>query len=208
MAILAFDTTTDKCSVACLHQGVVAKSVKLTRSGRGAPPAESMAAVLVPMLQDCLAQHGIGFVDVATIMLPRGPGSFTGIRIGFSVMHGLAIAHSYKVIAPTMFDVWAHTYSDGRILMLLDNKQGRFYAAAAAAGKVDYDSAGVMSMSEVEAIASDYDVVLADHDVTGAIVPEHSTAEQLLNMAHQFEKLDSQAVQPYYLHNPAFKKLL
>ena len=207
MAILAFDTTTDQCSVACLHDGKTACQAKSTRSGRGAPADQSMAAVLVPMLQECLAESGVGFAEVQTLMLPRGPGSFTGIRIGFSVMHGLAASYEYQVIAPTVFDVWANTYSGYRILMLMDNKQGRFYAATAANGVVYYDNAGIISMSEVERLVSDFDLVISDQELPGAEVPDIALAVQMLSLADKLRAHNSNTVEPYYLHNPAFKKL-
>ena len=156
------------------------------------------------MMQTCLQEHGINFTDVDTLMLPRGPGSFTGIRIGFSVMHGLSIAHGYRIIAPTVFDIWANAYCDKQILILLDNKQGRFYAAEASQGKVNCQTTKIMSHTEVAAAAYKYDLVLANKEVVGATVPTFAMASQLLSMTF-IQATDS--IQPYYLHDPVFKKL-
>lgn len=50
----------------------------------------NLARDLLGLIRDALAEHGVAFRDVTGIGIYQGPGSFTGLRIGITVVNTLA----------------------------------------------------------------------------------------------------------------------
>lgn len=90
MKVLAIDTVTEMCSVALLVDNEVTMDAKLVK--------QSHTDVILPMIDQLLANSAVLFTDVDAIAFSRGPGSFTGLRIGAGVTQGLALAYDMPVI--------------------------------------------------------------------------------------------------------------
>lgn len=90
MKILALESATESCSVALLDGTQVHVRSQLA-------PREH-AALLLPMVQDLLAEGEITLSMLDAIAFGRGPGSFTGVRIAASVTQGLAFAADLPVL--------------------------------------------------------------------------------------------------------------
>ena len=89
--ILCIETATTLCSVAlCDSSGVIA--VKESAEER------SHAASLTPGIQEILKEAGIRVSDLEAVAVSKGPGSYTGLRIGVSTAKGMAYAASIPMI--------------------------------------------------------------------------------------------------------------
>lgn len=65
----------------------------------------SLARDLLAYLRDHLAQHQMDFKDIDGLALMRGPGSFTGLRIGATVLNTLAESLEVPIVGE-MGDNW------------------------------------------------------------------------------------------------------
>lgn len=58
----------------------------------------SLARDLLAYLRDRLAEHQAGFADIEAIGVMHGPGSFTGLRIGLTVMNTIAADRRLPIV--------------------------------------------------------------------------------------------------------------
>lgn len=90
---LAIDTATDIASVAV---GKAGRGADASRSIRG---SRQHAAQLLTMVQQVLADAGVKLQDITEIVVGDGPGSFTGLRIGWAAARGLAHERDLPIVA-------------------------------------------------------------------------------------------------------------
>ncbi|MBS4694077.1 tRNA (adenosine(37)-N6)-threonylcarbamoyltransferase complex dimerization subunit type 1 TsaB [Aeromonas allosaccharophila] len=90
LKILAVDTATEACSAALL--------VGDTLFSRWEEAPRDHTRKILPMVQAVLEDAGITLSDLDAIAFGRGPGSFTGVRIGIGVAQGLAFGAGVPLI--------------------------------------------------------------------------------------------------------------
>ena len=83
MKILAFDGTARIASVALCEDGTVLGAFTVDNG-------LTQSELLLPMAEDMLKSLKLSFADVELYATSVGPGSFTGVRIGVSLVKGLA----------------------------------------------------------------------------------------------------------------------
>jgi tRNA threonylcarbamoyladenosine biosynthesis protein TsaB len=89
--ILCLETATNLCSVAlCDSEGVI--------SLRESNESRSHASVLTVFIEEILKDQSIKASDLDAVAVSKGPGSYTGLRIGVSVAKGIAYGASIPVI--------------------------------------------------------------------------------------------------------------
>jgi len=89
--ILCLETSTNICSVAlCSNEGVVAV--------RESSENKSHSTKLTVFIQDLFKETGISASDLEAVAVSKGPGSYTGLRIGVSVAKGIAYAANIPLI--------------------------------------------------------------------------------------------------------------
>jgi tRNA threonylcarbamoyladenosine biosynthesis protein TsaB len=89
MTWLALDTSTDTAYVALKHQGQI-----FQRQLQG---VASHAQSILPMIEAIFQEAQIDLCDVNGIIVGRGPGSFTGLRVACAVAKGLALVHQIPI---------------------------------------------------------------------------------------------------------------
>ncbi|UCH34290.1 MAG: tRNA (adenosine(37)-N6)-threonylcarbamoyltransferase complex dimerization subunit type 1 TsaB [Armatimonadota bacterium] len=85
MTLLAIETATDIAGAALLDHGSLRASLAFR-------PQRDVCQRLLPRIQEMMGEAGVSIEKVAAIAVGRGPGSFTGIRIGVSIAKGMALA--------------------------------------------------------------------------------------------------------------------
>lgn len=89
--IICLETSTSLCSVAlCDKEGVI--SLKESSENK------SHASQLTVFIETILSEAGLRAGELEAVAVSKGPGSFTGLRIGVSVAKGIAYAASIPLI--------------------------------------------------------------------------------------------------------------
>lgn len=89
--VLSIETATPVCSVT-LSDGEVYSERRSDRRG-------AHAEQLPGFIQVLLVERGLGIADLDAIVLSVGPGSYTGLRIGASIVKGMLFGHDVPLIA-------------------------------------------------------------------------------------------------------------
>jgi tRNA threonylcarbamoyl adenosine modification protein YeaZ len=86
---------------------------------------------LLPMTESLLAAHGLAVFDVGGVIVGRGPGSFTGVRIGVATAKGLAHGLSCPLWGVSTLDAiaWTFAYNDATVAIVGDAMRGEVYPA-------------------------------------------------------------------------------
>ncbi|MFQ6101060.1 MAG: tRNA (adenosine(37)-N6)-threonylcarbamoyltransferase complex dimerization subunit type 1 TsaB [Anaerolineae bacterium] len=98
--LVAIDTATAYASLA-LHDGFQVRVEHTWESPR------RHTVELLPRLAAALEQWGLGVEELSGVAVTRGPGSFTGLRVGMAVAKGLALARGLPLIGVPTLDVVA-----------------------------------------------------------------------------------------------------
>jgi len=122
MRILAVDTATTSCSVAIVDKTSLLSEFTIDRE-------ETHSKHLMDMIKAVLRMAGLNFSDLDGFAVTRGPGSFTGLRIGLSTIKGLAVASEKPVVGVSSLEALASqvSYSRDLICPILDARKGEVY---------------------------------------------------------------------------------
>jgi tRNA threonylcarbamoyladenosine biosynthesis protein TsaB len=121
MRLLAIDTATERCSVALRLDGQVIERV--SEQPRGA------ADLVLPMVESVLQEAGVRLIDLDGIAYGRGPGAFTGVRIGVGVVQGLAFGAGLLTVGISNLAAVAQQVArpGDRILVCMDARMEQVY---------------------------------------------------------------------------------
>lgn len=101
--ILQIETATPVCSVAIAVNG---KTVALVEES-----AQNIhAAKLTLFIEEAMQKSGLKYADLDAVAVSKGPGSYTGLRIGVSTAKGLCFALDKPLIAINTLKMMANGY--------------------------------------------------------------------------------------------------
>ena len=132
MNLLAIDTATEQFSVA-LAAGADTPSVLLFEADAGLRHSE----LIMDIIDMLLGKAALKPRDLSGVVCMGGPGSFTGLRIGFAIAKGLALSLGIPFAAIPTLDclAWPLSAWPGTVVPALDAKKGAFFCALYRDGK-------------------------------------------------------------------------
>ncbi len=216
--LLALDTASRMMSLA-LHDGQQLHYEATWYS------ANNHTIELVPSIQRALAQLDMKPVNLTTIAVAQGPGSFTGLRIGIGVAKGLAMAHQLALVAvPTLDSVAAGVpVFEGELLAVLRAGRGRICSQRYAGHSqqwVPVGDATILSWEQQIQAIEKRTLIAGEIDDNGyALLADTERPVQLMSSAFALRRAgflaeiawqrirdgnadDPATVTPIYLHQP------
>jgi len=121
--ILAIDTSSIACSVALLH-GTIIDELSSNQD-------RQQSQMILEMIDTLLARNQFTVADLDLLAYAHGPGSFTGLRVGASVIQGLSYAHQKPVVGVSTLQMMAQSayrlYQETNVLVALDARMHEVY---------------------------------------------------------------------------------
>jgi tRNA threonylcarbamoyl adenosine modification protein YeaZ len=118
---LSLDTSSPIVSVAVGRAGELLAATTLEQ--------RRSSGELIDAVDGCLRRAGVAVEELEELVVLRGPGSFTGLRIGLATAMGLHHALGLRVAAPSTFEVLARALpADGHILALVHALRDDWFA--------------------------------------------------------------------------------
>lgn len=158
MKLLAFDTSTQWLSVACVNGEQWVERAELA--------GQAHSQRLLPLVDEVLGEAGLALDDLDALAFGAGPGSFTGVRIACGVAQGLALGAGVGLVPVSTLEAiaqaaWqAHAWT--RVVACLDARMREVYVATY---RRDGDS---WSIEREPAVLRPDDVVAARGEGAGA----------------------------------------
>ena len=129
MYILNIETATKNCSVSLAKNGKTILCKEIAEQGY------SHAERLHVFIEEILKEAAVTVQDLKAIAVSKGPGSYTGLRIGVSTAKGLCYALGIPLIALDTLQVLAKqamrviNYDGGYIIPMIDARRMEVYSA-------------------------------------------------------------------------------
>lgn len=120
--ILQIDTATTNCSVAISKNG---ETIALKEISNGYSHAENLHV----FVEAILGEVNLSFNDLSAIAVSKGPGSYTGLRIGVSAAKGWCFSLNIPLIAIETLEVLANQIKEtsGFIVPMIDARRMEAY---------------------------------------------------------------------------------
>ncbi|WP_026629616.1 tRNA (adenosine(37)-N6)-threonylcarbamoyltransferase complex dimerization subunit type 1 TsaB [Dyadobacter alkalitolerans] len=157
MLLLSIDTSIRGCSVAVHENSVLLASADLHTD-------RSSSSMLTTLMESAVTHAGFTLNDLDAIAVAKGPGSYTGLRVGVSSVKGLCYALDKPMIAINTLEAMALQlsafYPEHLLCPMIDARRMEVYAAV-------FDSTNNF-VQETQAIIMDensFQELLADHKV-------------------------------------------
>jgi tRNA threonylcarbamoyladenosine biosynthesis protein TsaB len=130
MKTIAIDTATEVCGIGLLLEN--GNWFDYSRKA-GLNHAEFVSIGVRRILKDA----GVNLSDLDLIVCSRGPGSFTGLRIGMATAKGLAAGADLPMVSVPTLDAMAFglEWTSKTVVPVLDGKKNRVYTAAYKGGE-------------------------------------------------------------------------
>ncbi len=143
MKILAMDSSSLVATVAVLEDDVLMAEYTINYK-------KTHSQTLLPMIDEVAKMIELDLSTIDAIAISKGPGSFTGLRIGSATAKGLGLALDKPIIAvPTLeamaYNLWG---SDALIVPIMDARRNQVYT-----GIYQFEDSGLTVLKEQCAVA-------------------------------------------------------
>lgn len=124
MKILAFDSTAKVASVAVTEGDRALLSYSIDNG-------LTQSELLLPMAESALKALRLDFSDIGAYAVTVGPGSFTGVRIGVSLVKGLAFSKGVPCVPISTLEALSENLrgAEGIIAPVMDARRSQVYTA-------------------------------------------------------------------------------
>lgn len=121
MKILSIDTASNLCTVAVLEDTVCEKSLTINDT-------RNHSEKIMPAIEQILLDSNLTLNDIDLIVCDKGPGSFTGIRIGIGTVLAFKDSLSIPCVGISSLEALAYNVkNEGLICSLIDAKNQNVY---------------------------------------------------------------------------------
>ena len=205
MKILALELSTKFGSIALLEDGLIKKEINwIEQFNDRRQPFEA------------LDEFKTDWSSIDVYVVGRGPGSFSGLRVAFSVVNALALPNQNKVIAHNSAETIASKFESSDVLVVGDARRKQLWIGKFKKSKL-IEEFKLIEYHELESFVDEKTIVVSsDYDRLSFLLDSHlktdfrkcfyPSAEDLAKIVYKKivnnDKLEE--FEPLYLHPPVF----
>ena len=170
--LLSVDTSTTQVGLA-LYDGTNVIAEYAWRS------SQRHTTELAPAISELLTRCGLTMEDIKALGVALGPGSFTSLRVGLSLVKGLALSKNIPVIGIPTLDVLAYAQPASKVPLIcaIQAGRGRFAFGVYKCSKKKWQAQGPARVASLEA--------LIEEVKSPSLVCGEFTAEDILKINHE-----------------------
>lgn len=145
MLVLSIDSATESASCAVISDSKMLGEISVNYK-------KQHSVVLMPMVDNLLKSLQLDIKDIDGFVVSKGPGSFTGLRIGMSMVKGLSQGTKKPFVSVSSLDALAYNmaYTSGIVCPMLDALRDNVYTALYA-----FDNDKLVSVGEYQTLHID-----------------------------------------------------
>lgn len=148
MNILSIDTASNLCTVAILENKKLIKELIVD-------DARNHSEKIMPVIEQVLKESNLTLNDINLIVCDKGPGSFTGIRIGVGTVLAFRDSLNVECVGISSLEALAYnTANDGLICTLIDAKNDNVYYGLFDLNNGAYKQIGNFDFKNIEEVIS------------------------------------------------------
>lgn len=200
MNILSIDTSSSNCTVAVVREyetlGEISINFNLQHS-----------VLLMPLVEELLEKLHMAPVDLSAITVSKGPGSFTGLRIGLAAAKGMALALDIPIYAADALAVLAYGAFgyQGLIIPMVDALRNGYYTGfyTFSEGKlVTIMEPTILTLDEVmDKVADETKEIMIMGDIISKIPGEELQSRKNIILCPQNLNIPKASTLPYLLRD-------
>jgi len=122
MKILCLDSATESATAAIIDEDKLLGEITFNYK-------KQHSTIMMPMIDTLLTSTDLSIEDIDGFVVSKGPGSFTGLRIGMATIKGLAQPTGKPFVSISTLDALANNlfFSTGVICPIMDALRGNVY---------------------------------------------------------------------------------
>lgn len=124
MIILSIDSATDAATVAVVSNDQILGEMNFANK-------KQHSVLIMPMIDELLKSLNLTIDDIDGFVISKGPGSFTGLRIGMATIKGLSLGSSKPYVSISSLDSLAYNLygANGIVCPIMDALRENVYCA-------------------------------------------------------------------------------
>lgn len=149
MKILSIDTSSNICSVSILENNNIIYNKELKNT-------LTHSEKLMPMIEEAFKDIDFNISDIDLFVCSKGPGSFTGIRIGVATIHALCDYYNKPGIGISSLEGLAYNiFPENLVCTMIDAKNDNVYSALFKCNNDHYELLGSYKSGNISDILED-----------------------------------------------------
>jgi len=128
------------------------------------------AEILMGQISACLEKADVSYGDLGRIVVARGPGSFTGVRVGMAAARGLALGLEIPAVGVSCLDACEATAglksTNRSVMCLMDARRGQVFCKHPSRSEPwlsDIEDVSGYLLSQVDAVCGSASLAVLEH---------------------------------------------
>jgi tRNA threonylcarbamoyl adenosine modification protein YeaZ len=200
--LLGIEVSGDFCSVAVNTDRAV-----LSKKSLHMPYGQ--AGYLMGMIHEVLEEADLKWKDLSGVVVNRGPGSFTGIRVGLATAQGISLAGEIPLFGLTGFNIYRSLIREEKLLVLIDTRRDDCFASFFEPGSLNSSFSKVMSYEEIDLFSQSHSDLCIGGNLSSSYFENRGEfylleADHLLHSFYFYQDQNPAifSSEPYYLREP------